>query len=367
MMFPVSVKSRLLGFELDQKTWYANPETKAKHVRDADYWGMPVGTLITPGMKPKRSRPGIPTPVESPKPQKAKSPKSSVGRRAEAADASLVSQSRTEHQPKSRLHPPFVAPEGITPNRAEIYRKRYESRTSIPPRNVGKYEGLTSAEMLDAWSPDTDRFYLKRGEKGNNKADAATFHAVISYTEDGYAEMNGLLRQDNMATAHFSPDEIRDTEKAIKSMDRAMRPVGRPLLVHRTTSAPIFANLQTGDQFRDNGYTSTTILEGYLSEVDADLYNDSAETRLEILVPPEAHGSYVTAFQDRKGESDVGEGELVLARGTEYRVVGRDGNNLTLEVVPPGSAGSTEYRDNLKYLAQVRYEELLAEEEGTDI
>ena len=34
---------------------YLDPETKVRHVRDADFWGMPVGTPIVAGMKPKAS------------------------------------------------------------------------------------------------------------------------------------------------------------------------------------------------------------------------------------------------------------------------------------------------------------------------
>lgn len=34
---------------------YLDPETKTRHVRDSDFWGMPVGTPIVAGMKPKPS------------------------------------------------------------------------------------------------------------------------------------------------------------------------------------------------------------------------------------------------------------------------------------------------------------------------
>lgn len=33
------------------------PESKVRHVRDAAFWGMPVGTPIEPGMKPQGDAP----------------------------------------------------------------------------------------------------------------------------------------------------------------------------------------------------------------------------------------------------------------------------------------------------------------------
>ena len=371
MMFPVSVKSRLVSLELEEKTWYIDPETKVKHVRDAEYWGMPVGTPITPGMKPQKLKPVDALPTTTPK--KPKTPKSSAARRASSTDDSLVAHSNTRHQPKSRVHPPFVQPEGLDEYRTNQIRKTYETRTRIPPRNIDRYEGLTSAEMHEDWAEESKRYRLpKWTSSDNSEPDKRTptekkiGAAVVSYTGDNYSYMNGLLRGDDVAVADLSSDEVLDLEKEIKYMDKAMRPVGRPLLVHRTTSAPVFQNLEPGDQFRDNGYVSTTIFEGYLSEVEEELYYGESDVQLSILVPPEAEGAFVTAFQDRKGEFDIGEGEVVLARGTEFRVVSREGNNLVIEVAPPGTNGSTDYTDNLRLLAQSKYEQMLAEEEGED-
>ena len=38
--------------DMESKSFYIDPETKVRRVRDAAYWGMPVNTVITPGMKP---------------------------------------------------------------------------------------------------------------------------------------------------------------------------------------------------------------------------------------------------------------------------------------------------------------------------
>lgn len=56
------------------KTWYYDPETKVRRVRDAAFWGVPVNTPITPGMKPiKPKAPSIRKPsVRVSKPRSAK-------------------------------------------------------------------------------------------------------------------------------------------------------------------------------------------------------------------------------------------------------------------------------------------------------
>lgn len=40
-------------FDIDRKTYVVDAETKVRYVRDAAYWGVPVLTPITPGMKPQ--------------------------------------------------------------------------------------------------------------------------------------------------------------------------------------------------------------------------------------------------------------------------------------------------------------------------
>lgn len=49
---------------VDRKTYYLDIENKVRRVRDPEYWGVPYGTPITPGMKPQGQMrlPGMPTP-----------------------------------------------------------------------------------------------------------------------------------------------------------------------------------------------------------------------------------------------------------------------------------------------------------------
>ncbi|WAA19814.1 VIP2-like ADP-ribosyltransferase toxin [Gordonia phage Kabocha] len=326
----MSFMSRLTSIEADL-------ESKAGHVRDVEYWGKPYGTPIAPGMKPE--------PMEVATPKKRT--------RVATPDAPT-------HE-GAKLHPPY-------PDDADQkYRETYEKRTSIPPRDSGKYKGVTAQEMWDNWLPDRERFrkpYPEEGDDKRSRPDKKTSQAVVDYTGSEYEYMNGLLRMDDVAVADLSSDEVKQSAQAIKDMDRAMRPIGEDIVVHRSTSSEFFKDLAIGSQFRDRGYSSTTVLEGYLDEVREDLYGGRDQTTLEIRVPADTKALYAPSFQRyRNRDADIGEGELVLERGTEFRVVEHHGNKLVLEVVLPGSAGATEHEDLLDSYAQALMK-LKREEEG---
>lgn len=336
----------------------AKDEQKAGHVRDTEYWQMPYGTPIVSGMKPggkinPPSKPKKPTKVQKPKAPKH----SAAGSRAAALDDTFEAVETQKTPVVAKVHPPY--PEGADPS----YRKVYEGRTRIPPRNQGDYQGMTAQEMWDDWADDRKRFV-----DTSNRADKKTAKAVVDYTGSEYEYMNGLGRGDDVAIADLSSSEVKETRQQIKDMDRAMRPVGKNIMSYRTSTAPVFQELGVGSQFRDGGYTSTTVLEGYLDEVENDLYGNKAGlTYMQIRVPASQKATYVTAFQPRRDRNaDIGEAELVLARGTEFRVVEKQGNTLILEIVPPGSDESTPWDDPLDDYTQTMYEQKLAEEEDED-
>ena len=342
-MIPLSIKSRIIGLLLEEKVG---------HVRDTAYWGLPEGTPIVPGMKPKgHERSVVPKKPKlvTDKPESLKQPKAKV-----------------------KTHPPFPDPKPDDSDPGRMYtwerrKKTFEGRTKYAPRNNGDYEGMTAQEMWDDWEPDRKRF-ARLDPDTSTRADKKTGNAVDSYTGSDYEYMNGLGRMDELATADLGADEVKETRQQIKDMDRAMRPVGKNIVAYRTTTAPVFQNLGVGAQFRDRGYTSTTVLEGYLDEVRDDLYggNDYL-TYMEIRVPAKQKAVYATSFQrQRNRDSDIGEAELVLARGTEYRVAEKNGNVLVLDVVLPDSDDATEWDDVLDDYTQALYEQKLSEQESED-
>lgn len=311
-------------------------ETKAgvRHVRDPEFWGMPFGTPITPGMKPR----GMKKPKGNPP----------------------VTLARTPKAKKVKAHPPYPA------DANQRYADTYAKRTSRPPRNSGKYEGMTAQEMWDDWTPERASYSPPpRGVKDTRgKREKKIGNAFEAYAGDQYTYVNGMLRLDEVATADLSSDEIRETANDINWMDGGVREIGKDVVVHRTTTAPVFGDLHPGAQFRDRGFVSTTVLEGYLDEVREELYAQNAEmTTMEIRVPAKTKGMYLSSIQsNRNRDADIGEGELLLERGTEFKVVERNGTHLILEVVLPGSPDATEYEDILDRYADALIEQKRAEE-----
>jgi len=342
-MTPLSVRSKLLGLVLDEK---------AGHVRDTEYWQMPFGTPIVPGMKPggkitPPSKPKKPTKVQKPKPPKH----NATAKRAQSMDESFGAIETQGTPVKAKIHPPYPPYNedmGMSEKLYGVRKDIYERRTSIPPRNSGDYEAMTTQEMWDDWAPDRERWTADAvNPLPKNRA---VVKAIRGYTGSEYEYMNGLPRRDLLATADLSSTETLETARDVHKMDKAMREVGKNIVVYRTTRASAIGELGVGAQFRDNGYTSTTILEGYLDEVKNDLYNatSSDQYTMDIRVPANAKALYVTAFQqNRDANVNIGEAELVMARGTEYRVVEKNGNHLVLEVITPDDDRATPYEDTM--------------------
>lgn len=334
---------------LDSSTW----ETKAgqRTVKDPEYWGMPYGTPIVAGMKPKgvRKPKGIVAqPVsENPKPKKVKT------------------------------YPPY--PEDDTGDgQYKIHKFNYEVRTSKPPRDSGDYEGMTAMEMWDDFA-DERKWYAPprrhRESTGNGsrmvvdedtrtRRDKKIGDAFVAYTSDEYAYINGALRMDEVATADLSSKEIAEVVEKIHLMDQGMRQVGKDIVVHRVTTASVFDRLSAGDQFRDRGFISTTVMEGYLDDVKESLYDDDPYvTQMEIRVPAKTRSMYLSALQrERNRDTNLGEGELLLDRGTEFRVIERNGSSLVLEVVLPDDPDATKFDDYFEDYTEALIKEKQAEE-----
>lgn len=75
-----SIVSEVDEFKGLEDTFYI--ENKVRHVRDPEYWGLPYGTVLTPGMKPK-PKSGSKKPRSTAKPPAKKPTRSNVKLRDE--------------------------------------------------------------------------------------------------------------------------------------------------------------------------------------------------------------------------------------------------------------------------------------------
>lgn len=156
---------------------------------------------------------------------------------------------------------------------------------------------------------------------GAERYTAEQVQVVRDYTGSAYGPMNNALRS----------SKGKRTTKAIRTMDEAIErasAVPEDMQVVRTTSLRQLGITSTkgdpraliGNEYVDHGYMSTSI--GRSVKVDK-----TNNVRLNLRVRPGTKGIYVSgAGKMPKSQilSDygAGENELILARGTKYRILG---------------------------------------------
>lgn len=147
---------------------------------------------------------------------------------------------------------------------------------------------------------------------------APGYDDIQEYTRNGYSRVNDMLRtgQDN----YGYPDTdimIDNIERGIDGYD-----LKDDIKVYRKSNADVYKNLKVGDTFTDDGFTSAS--------VTPEIGGDFGKANIEIDV---GKGKGVGAFIGDLSSGYGDEGEFLLQRGTKYKVVGKDGDRLKLEVV----------------------------------
>ena len=147
---------------------------------------------------------------------------------------------------------------------------------------------------------------------------APGYDDIQEYTRNGYSRVNDMLRtgQDN----YGYPDTdimIDNIERGIDGYD-----LKDDIKVYRKSNADVYKNLKVGDTFTDDGFTSAS--------VTPEIGGDFGKANIEIDV---GKGKGVGAFIGDLSSGYGDEGEFLLQRGTKYKVVGKDGDKLKLEVV----------------------------------
>ena len=306
-------------------------------------FGLPIGSYIPgtprgkvkPDTKPK-PLPKAPAGFMKPKPK----PAAEVSKAPNVAEVAHGTDKRVMPVKTPPAYVPDSPPEGITEKQMAYWesqeakrRHRYESR-NIVPNNSGEYEGMMHSEMLEIYREVGKKEYNAKVGKGVKQKIGK---AVVAYTGNDYEDINAVLRGRNLD--YLDEDDIAEVEKMIKLLDKAMgiKPAPVDMVVHRLTDS--VPKLPVGTQFKDNGFVSTTISSGYLNDVREELYghaDQSSILHMEIRVPKGTPSTYATAFQTRD-DSDIAEGEMILKRGIEFRVVEIDESGpipkMILEVV----------------------------------
>lgn len=138
------------------------------------------------------------------------------------------------------------------------------------------------------------------------------------YTGSGYRALNARLRGKPPWRDFFTGDEQVLMSRG-KQLSSSMRVIDQQFTVFRGSGAKL-SEFKVGALWSDRGFTSTSINPGG---------GFGGNVRFTIICPPGTRGMYIG-----KKSSHPGENEFLLDKGTEFRVMSIDGNEVKLMVVP---------------------------------
>lgn len=161
--------------------------------------------------------------------------------------------------------------------------------------------------------------------------------AIATYKGPAYGAINGTLRGtlDPAKKERLAPI----AKPAIKGMDDAFKkapPLGEPVTVFRGVSgrgAAAIAGLKPGDTFGDMGYTSTSTSRAVTSQFG----KQSGGKQVSIRLPAGSKALYLEHPRIKKTLGGVGnawEGEMLLPRGSKFKVISNDRSGTVLELIP---------------------------------
>lgn len=182
-------------------------------------------------------------------------------------------------------------------------------------RVPGRAEGGTPADaQRNLEAANATRYEKARENRENRELDAA----VDDYCEEGYNEINGELR--GRANPGSLTELPSDTRKTVEQLDYAFVQLGHTTdadsTVYREVEPEVFGARGAGATFRDLAYTSTTTVQEGVFE--------GGKPNVTIHIPK---GTRVLA-------GSLTEDELVLRRGSVFKILSADRGNYVLELTP---------------------------------
>lgn len=150
------------------------------------------------------------------------------------------------------------------------------------------------------------------GAYGMNRLTQDELKAFDEYTGTGYGDINGYLRgTQDYEPENYDPDQV---EEMIGDMDRVFNRSRLPkdMLVYRAVSANTYSKIIKSDSFTDAGYGSTTSKRAF-----AEQWPKPGRVVVPIVLRKGAKAIPIESISQMK---DEGEREILLARGSEFKV-----------------------------------------------
>ena len=166
---------------------------------------------------------------------------------------------------------------------------------------------------------------------GSNRDNAPTdeeLDAIVAYTGKGYDEINSILRgQGRSGDSPFSEEEIDASIENLTNLIDRNPPLGTNALVYRGVNNYAgfrWDSLEVGDEIVDKGFISVS--------PNAPTAGGFGSVQLEIEVLEDTKAIDVSrTVEDTK--VGVSEQELILQRGTKFKVVAKTEKGLRLQVI----------------------------------
>lgn len=220
----------------------------------------------------------------------------------------------------------FVAGSGGGPARADativsagalsVDDGEYAKQSRVPKgSSSGGQFGKGGGGLSDAESKEFIDGQYGEWKGGLTPAESS---AITFYQSPGYQLMNGKLRGQDVK----APDaDMKRAAAATKGLDSAIAkapPLTRSTTVHRGFSKEQFGSLKKGDTITDRGFVSTS-----LTRSGAGMFGGEGRGMLATITLPAG---------TRAGAGSVK--EIILPRGSSFRVVSAGKSGVALELVP---------------------------------
>ena len=201
-------------------------------------------------------------------------------------------------------------------NSGKFGNKKQEKETKNE-NEYKKYENFN--EEIKELEEESDKVYQEARKIG-------TIGSINTYTEEYYMDVNYYLR--NNSFPPNAPDDYKDyvkkiatdTEKTINKFE-----LKENITTYKGTSSEYYKDYKVGDTFEMKEFNSTSINK----EVATNNFKDKQNPyTLEIRVSKGTNAIYLG-----KNSANSNEYELLINKGTSYKVIEKSENSMILEVV----------------------------------
>ena len=188
----------------------------------------------------------------------------------------------------------------------KLPKRKAEVHNSFCPTGEG---GGVDPTCSAGGAPVEFNHYSQWGKSLNPKqADA-----IEDYVGPSYEEINSLLRSDKWSTSS-KQTTIRNITRAIESAP----PTPHDTEVYRGVDASFLPSLKVGNEIEDKGFCSTAV-----DRADAESFAGASGGVLHIKVPKGTRAAFIDAVVKYRDEDAPSENELLLNRGSRFKVVAR--------------------------------------------